>query len=65
MQHKAMTAHEGEEIQIAPHILNLNTRWRPVGRFRPRPIYSRGNPHVPIKQEAGPQSRSGRFVAIK
>jgi hypothetical protein len=47
---------------IAPHILELGTRWRWVVNFTPRPLYLQGkSPWYPLDRRlGGPQSRSGR-----
>jgi len=46
---------------IAPHILNLGSRWRWVVSFTPRPLYSRrkSSCHSLDRRLGGPQSRSG------
>jgi hypothetical protein len=45
---------------IAPHILDLGTRWVWVVRFTPQPLYSQGkSPCYPLDRRlGGPQSRS-------
>jgi hypothetical protein len=47
---------------IAPSILNLNTRWRWVVSFTPRPLYLRGKStrYPLVRRLGGSQSRSGR-----
>jgi hypothetical protein len=47
---------------IAPHILDLGTRWKRVVSFTSRPLYPQGkNPWYPLyRRLGGPQSRSGR-----
>jgi hypothetical protein len=47
---------------IAPHILDLGTRWRLVVTFTPRPLYLQGkSPWYSLDRRLGePQSRSGR-----
>jgi hypothetical protein len=47
---------------IAPHVLDLGTRWRWVVSFTSRPLYPQGkNPWYPLNRRlGGPQSRSGR-----
>jgi hypothetical protein len=47
---------------IAPHYLDLVTRWRGVVSFTPLPLYPRGkSPRYPLdRRQSGPQSRSGR-----
>jgi len=48
--------------RIAPRMLNLNTRWRWVVSFTPRPLYPRGKRfrYLPDRRLGKPQSRSGR-----
>jgi hypothetical protein len=47
---------------IDPHFLDLDTSWRSVVSFTPRPLYPRGkSPRYPLDRRlGGPQSRSGR-----
>jgi hypothetical protein len=46
---------------LAPRILDLGTRWRPVVSFTPRPLYPQGKrPRYPWDWSlGGPQSRPG------
>jgi hypothetical protein len=46
---------------IAPRILDLDTRWRSVVNFTPRPLYPQGKcPCYPLDRRlGGPRSRSG------
>jgi len=46
---------------IAPRILNLDTKWRWVVTFTPRPLYSQEKrPRYPLyRRLGGPQIRSG------
>jgi hypothetical protein len=50
---------------MAPHILNLGTRWRRQHTVTPRPLYlQRQNPQYPSNRRTfGPQNRSGDFAA--
>jgi hypothetical protein len=47
---------------VAPHILDLCTRWKSAVSFTPRPLYPPGkSPWYPLDRRlGGPQSRSGR-----
>jgi len=51
-----------ESEGIAPHILNLGTRWKCVFSLTPRLHYLRGkNPRCPVDRGLrGPRNRSGR-----
>jgi hypothetical protein len=51
-----------ESIGIAPHILDLDTRWKWVVSFTLRPLYPQGKSscYSLDKRLGGPQSRSGR-----
>jgi hypothetical protein len=59
-----MKAYWGSE-SIAPHILNLATRWRWVVSFTPRPLYSQvKDTWYPLDRRlGGPQSRSERGIS--
>ena len=46
---------------MAPLILNLDTTWRRVVKFTPRPLYPRQRTQVSTEQDRWAQSRSGRF----
>jgi hypothetical protein len=61
IKHHAMKAYWGSG-GIAPHILDLGTRWRWVVSFTLRPLYPQGKrPSYPLDRRlGGPQSRSGR-----
>jgi len=52
---------------IAPHILNLGTKWGCVVSFMPQSLYFRGKiPRYPLDRGlGGPQSRSGRSAKEK
>jgi hypothetical protein len=60
-EHHAMKTYWGSR-GIAPHILDLGTKWRSVVSFTPRPLYpQRKGPLYPLDRRlGGPQSRSGR-----
>jgi hypothetical protein len=46
---------------IDPHFLGLNTSWRRVANFTPRPLYPWGkSPPYPLDKLGGPQSWSRR-----
>jgi hypothetical protein len=47
---------------VAPRIINLNTRWKWMVSFTPRPLCTQGkSPWYPLDRRlGGPQSRSGR-----
>jgi hypothetical protein len=51
-KHHAMKTYWGSG-DVAPHVLNLGTRWRWVVSFTPRPFYSQGKSLVAIGEEAG------------
>jgi len=52
---------------IAPHILNLGTRWRRQHAVTPRPLYLQGQKpqYSSNRRTVGPQNRSGDFVDRK
>jgi hypothetical protein len=58
----AINCYETVKCLCSPTILDLDTRWRWVVSFMPRPLYPRGNrPWYPLGRWLGrPQSRSGR-----
>jgi hypothetical protein len=60
-KHHAMKEYWGSG-GIAPHFLDLGTRWRWVVSFTPLPLYLEGkSPWYPFDRRlGGPQSRSGR-----
>jgi hypothetical protein len=60
-KHHAMKTYWGSG-GIAPHILDLGTRWRWMVSFTSRQLYLQGkNPLYPLDRRlGGPQSRSGR-----
>jgi hypothetical protein len=59
-KHHAMKMYWGSG-GIAPHILDLDTRWRQVVSFTLRPLYLQGkSPWYPLDRRLGvPQSHSG------
>jgi hypothetical protein len=52
------------ECRHSSTILDLDTRWRWVARFAPRPLYSQGkSPRYPLDRRlGGPQSQPGRCI---
>jgi hypothetical protein len=61
-EHTAMKTYWASGVFIAPCILHLDTTWRWVVSFTPRPLYPQGKSlWYPLDRSlSGPQSRSGR-----
>jgi hypothetical protein len=63
-EHHTMKAYWGNG-GIAPHILDLSTRWRWVVNFMPWPLYSQGkNPWYPLDRRLG-EPRAGLDAVVK